>query len=316
MSDKSIMFELWTECNSRCKFCYLGSHNQSTPDEKKLSNMNKVSDVISQTFTDDLEQYKAIGLIGGEFFQGQMSNPEVKNRFMELCKQIFALIEKDKVRDFWCYCTLTLGDQQDLYELVELFNKSVTDKEKHHFWVLVSYDTNGRFHTQQMKDNWEKHMLNLQKYPFIYFNVTSIMSQDFCEKVLSGEHNLTEFRKKFRISTFFFKQPGQALDCKSREEFDQRIQNWFLKRKTFIKFLEKIKSEDPALLDNVLNIVQRADDILQGDSDFAWQHRNKITWEESHMDTNPKCGHVASYQCYSDSDACCLCDYFKVRGDK
>ena len=316
MSDKSMMFELWTECNSRCKFCYLGANNRSTPDKVKLHNMKKVSHIISDTFTEDLEQYKAAGFIGGEFFQGQLNNPEVKTTFFNLCKQVFDLIEKDKIRDFWCYCTLTIGDQHDLYELLDLFDKTITDKSKHDFWVLVSYDTWGRFHTPEMKANWEKHMLNIQKnYSFVKFNVTSILSQDFCEKVLSGEHNLLEFQKKFNISSFFFKQPTKTFDYDTKEEFAKVYPNWFLKRKTFIKFLEKLKQDDPALFDHVLNIIQRADDILQSGNDYKGQHRDKITWEETDMETIPKCGHVTPYQCYIDSDACCLCDYFKVKGE-
>lgn len=318
---KGLVYNFETETNNYVADgivvhnCYLGKNNQGTPDSEKLHNISKVSNIIKDTFTEELEQYKAAGFIGGEFFQGQMRNPEVKTAFFALCKQVFDLIEKDKIRDFWCYATLTIGDQKDLYELIELFNQTVTDKEKHHFWVLVSYDTWGRFHTDKMKNNWETHMLNLQKYPFIRFNVTSILSQDFCEKVLSGEHNLTEFRKKFNISSFFFKQPTKTHDYNSKEEFAAVYPGWFLKRKTFIKFLEKIKAEDPALFDNVLNIVQRADDILQSGNDYKGQHRNKITWEESDMDVNPKCGHVLPYQCYVDSDACCLCDYFKVKGE-
>ena len=72
--------------------------------------------------------------------------------FFKLCKQTLDLIEADKVRDFWCYCTLTIGDQKDLYELVDLFDKTITDKEKHKFWILVSYDTTGRFHIPERKD--------------------------------------------------------------------------------------------------------------------------------------------------------------------
>ena len=89
--------------------------------------------------------------------------------------------------------------------------------------------------------------------------------------------------------------------------------NWYLKRKTYIKFLEKLKAEDLRLFENVLNIVQRADDILHSDDGYNIQHRDKITWEETGMDINPKCGHIENYQCYSDSDACCLCDYFRVK---
>lgn len=312
MSDKSMMFELWTECNNLCKFCYLGDANRNTPDADKLENIEKVSNLIAEHFKVDHEQYKAVGFIGGEFFQGQLHNPEVKTKFFALAKQVFDLIEKDLVRDFWCYCTLTIGDQKDLYELVELFNKIVTDKEKHKFWILVSYDTLGRFYVPGRKENWEKHMLNLQNYSFIKFNVTSILSQDFCEKVLSGEHDLLKFRDKFKC-TYFFKQPTKTFNEDTNAEFAAKLPNWFLKRRTYIEFLKKLKNDDLNLFNEILNIEQRADDLMTSMNDYETTHRDKITWEESNGIVNPKCGHVINYQCYSDSDACCLCDYFKVK---
>lgn len=315
MSDKSMMFELWTECNNQCKFCYLGEANRFTPDSDKLENIKKVENIIKERFATETEQWKAIGFIGGEFFQGQLKNPEVKTEFFKLCKQTLDLIEADKVRDFWCYCTLTIGDQEDLYELVDLFDKTITDKEKHKFWILVSYDTTGRFHIPERKENWEKHMLNLQKYPFIKFNVTSILSQDFCEKVLSGEHDLLKFRDKFKC-TYFFKQPTKSFDEQDKAEFTaKKIPNWFLKRKTYIQFLRKLKQDDELLFNETLNIEQRADDLMTSMNDYEVAHRDKVTWEETGSIINPKCGHVINYQCYEDSDACCLCDYFKVKGE-
>jgi len=314
MSDKSMMFELWTECNNLCKFCYLGQTNRKTPDDLKIHNLKEVSEIIKKHFETETEQYKAIGLIGGEFFQGQMDNPEVNSLFFQLCEQIFQLIEEDKVRDFWCYCTLTIGDQKDLYKLVELFDKRITDKEKHKFWILVSYDTYGRFYVPGRKENWEKHMLNLQKYPFTKFNITSILSEDFCEKVLSGEHNLKEFKEKYK-TTFFFKQPTKTFDDNANKDMAERLPRWFLKRATYIKFLKKLKEDDIEMFNEILNIEQRADDLMTSLSGYEVAHRDKVTWEESGGTINPKCGHVINYQCYADSDACCLCDYFKVKGD-
>ena len=313
MSDRSLMIELWTECNNLCKFCYLGERNRTTSIEDKLKNMKDAKKIIEDTFDTTTERYKAVGFIGGEFFQGQLNTQEVRNNFYDICKTVFDLIEEDKVEDFWCYCTLTIGDQKDLYDLVDLFDKTVTDKEKHKFWVLVSYDTWGRFYIPGRKENWEKHMLNLQQYPFIRFNVTSILSQDFCEKVISGEHNLIEFRKKFKIDSFFFKQPTKTSDYDTKEEFAEKYPQWFVKRMTFIRFLEKLKKDDPVLFEHVLNIIQRADDIMHSDDGYTGQHRDKLTWEETGMEVLPKCGHVTPYQCYADSDACCLCDYFKVK---
>lgn len=312
MSDKSMMFELWTECNNFCKFCYLGTENRCTQKEIKIKNLKEASEIIGNTFNKEIEQYKAIGLIGGEFFQGQLNDPDVKKLFFDLCKQIFELIEQDKVRDFWCYCTLTIGDQKDLYELVDLFDSMIKDKEKHKFWILVSYDTWGRFELPGKKENWEKHMLKLQEYSFTRFNVTSILSEDFCEKVLSGEHDLIKFRDKYKC-TYFFKQPTKTNDYESNKQFAEKYPMWFVKRKTYVEFLKKLKRDDINLFNNILNIEQRADDILHSEGGYKVQHRDKVTWEESEMETNEKCGHVINYQCYADSDACCLCDYFKIK---
>ena len=43
---KQIQFELWQECNSQCKFCYLGKDNRYTPNELKLSAMQKAPSLI------------------------------------------------------------------------------------------------------------------------------------------------------------------------------------------------------------------------------------------------------------------------------
>ena len=312
ITEKSIMFELWTECNNLCKFCYLGANNRCTPDKDKIKNLKKVIKILNNHFEKEEDQYKAIGLIGGEFFQGQMKNPEVKKLFFDLCMNSFKLINEDRVRDFWCYCTLTIGDQEDLYELVDLFDKTIIDKEKHKLWILVSYDTYGRFYIPGRKENWEKHMLNLQKYPFIKFNVTSILSNDFCEKVISGEHDIKAFQEKYKC-TFFFKQPTMTFDYESNAEFAKVLPNWFVKRKVYIEFLKKIKSIDLNLFNEILNIEQRADDILQSTNNYKQIHRDKVTWEETDGNINPNCGHVTNYQCYADSDACCLCDYLKIK---
>lgn len=306
------MLEPWTECNNFCTFCYLGEKNRNTPTSVKLKNLDAISKILYNKFFIANEQYKAIGLMGGEFFQGQMNDLIVKHRFFEITKQIFKYIEENKVRDFWCYCTLTIGDQKDLYELIDLFDQNVTDKEKHHFWILVSYDSWGRFNQPGKFENWDKHMLNLQKYPFIKFNITSILSQDFCEKVLTGSIKIKELQSKYK-SKFFFKQPTGTLNYESKEEFSELNKRWFVKRKTFIDFLKKIKNEDEELFDEVLNIDLRADDILNDAFDFELKHRDKETWVETDNETIDKCGHAKYYQCYSDSDACCVCDYLKIK---
>lgn len=316
MSDFSMQIELWKQCNNFCEFCYLADQNKFVSDDIKISNLEKANMILDRYFLEHNESIKAVGFLGGEFFQGQMSNPTVKEKFYNLCKKCFHLINEDKIRDFWCYCTLTIGDQEDLYELINLFDSVVKDKEKHKFWIQVSYDTRGRFNQPGKFENWNKHMLNLQKYPFICFNVTSIMTEDFLQKVLSGELDLVKFQERYK-NAFFFKQPN-AINDKTKSEMLKNLPWFFAKRQTYLKFLKKLKMNNTDLFKDILNITLRSDFMfnqLEDEDIIDPQIRDKTTWEETRSDTINKCGHPLNYQCYSDSDECCLCDYFKVTED-
>ena len=317
MSDRSAMIELWTECNNLCDFCFLGEDNRYETDENKLKILHNACDTVDKIIEKEQgEPLKAIGLIGGEFFQGQLNTKEIYDGFYAFCEKIFKLVEQGLIRDFWCYATLTIGDQKDLYTLIDLFDKTVTDKEKHHFWVLVSYDTRGRYHTEERRQNFLYHLENLQKYSFVRFNTTSIMTEDFCQKVLSGEHDLREYAKKYK-STFFLKQgviPRGMIADEWKEKYP-----WFLvKRRTYIRFLKKLKLEMPEYFNEVLEINLRADDMyndikyFNSADEITAKHRDKVTWNEPAEEYLP-CGHIEMYRCYSDSQACCLCDYFAIK---
>ena len=61
---KQIQFELWQECNSQCKFCYLGKDNRYTPNELKLSAMQKALNKISDLSI--YPEFDTIAFLGGE----------------------------------------------------------------------------------------------------------------------------------------------------------------------------------------------------------------------------------------------------------
>ena len=309
---QSIMIELWEECNNFCEFCFIDSFNKKTPNEIKLSNIELAKKVLN----DINEPKKAFGIIGGEFFQGQLNDFNIKNNFYDLCKNVFYKINEELIEDFWCCCTLTIGNQKDLYNLIDLFNEIVKDKEKHKFWILTSYDTRGRYDSSEKFENWNYHMLNLQHYPFVKFNVTSILTEDFCQKIINNELDLNVFIEKYKCK-LFFKQPTQTR-CGKKEELNKKISWFFPKRKTFLEFLQKIKKEYTELFNEILNIDLRADTVyseIRGIKEIDPHIRNKETWDETDSDYNDKCGHVINYQCYSDSDACCLCDYLKIKNN-
>lgn len=308
--DKQLQFELWTECNSLCKFCYLGQENRCTPDILKISACEKALEKIS-----DLSlylEYNTLAYLGGEFFQGQLKNPQVKDIFMKLMDKTVWLLNNGYIEKVWLYVTLTIGDQKDLYEVLEKFKN-----HKGTLWLLTSYDTLGRFHTQKMEENWKYHMKNIHKlYPDILFNITTILSEDCIKKYLNNEISFKEMMKEYNCA-FFFKQVG--VPDGDKEGMNKKLPCFIPHRKIFLDFLRKFKKEEsPVMWDKLFNIKYRADILYRNgnaeDKQMQLNIRHKDSKAEVELDHYSietelaPCGHMKSYCAYIDSDKCVLCD--------
>ena len=74
--NKQLQFELWEECNSYCKFCYLGKENRCTPNRLKINACKNALKMISDMSF--YPEYNTLAYLGGEFFQGQLNDKDVK----------------------------------------------------------------------------------------------------------------------------------------------------------------------------------------------------------------------------------------------
>lgn len=308
---KQLQFELWQECNSRCKFCYLGSENRCTPTHLKINSCKNALEKISDL--SNYPEYDTLSYLGGEFFQGQLNTPEVRESFMKLMEKTAWLLNNEYITHVWIYATMTIGDQQDLYDTLKLF-----EGHKGELWILTSYDTLGRFHTKKMEDNWKFHMKNIhQMYPDIKFNTTTILSEDCIDKYLSGELSFQKMSEEFHTA-FFFKQCGTA--DMTPTEFNQMLPHFVPPRDKFIQFLRKFKeTESDIMWDKLFNIKYRADLLYRNGNDEDHQmmenKRDKnsraevdLGYECPETETGP-CGHLKSYYAYADcDDHCVLCD--------
>lgn len=307
---KQLQFELWQECNSLCKFCYLGNENRFTPTNLKISACEKAYEKICDL--SNYPEYDTLAYLGGEFFQGQLNTTEVKQAFMKLMQKTVWLLNNEYIKNVWIYATLTIGDQKDLYEILKLF-----EGHKGTLWILTSYDTLGRFHTPKMFENWDYHMKNIHKlYPDILFNTTTILSEDCIDKYLSGELSFKKMMEEYNTA-FFFKQCG--MGSYTKEEFIQKLPHFLPPRAKFLQFLRKFRQEESDLMwDKLFNIKYRADTLYRNFNDankqMALNKRVKNSKAEIVESDNPndceiaECGHLRSYRSYSDCDNCALCD--------
>lgn len=307
-------FELWEECNQQCSFCYLGERNRHTPDEKKLHNLVKTKETILDKSLYTEKGIDCLAYIGGEFFQGQLNTPEIKEKFLEIMKITSDLISNGTLKETWICATLTRENQSDLYETLDLFS----DKSK--VWILTSYDTIGRFHIASQYQNW-KHNIHLlrNKFPDLKMNCTSIITEDFIDKYLNDDLEVISFLKRHDVTLFL--KPAYGIRSDEFDNIlkqDKDIPNFFPTRKKFLAFLFKYKhSESEFMYDKLFNIEYRSEYLETfTDGNDNLNHRIKDSSQESHNNELPilPCGHSSQYAIYIDEpDKCVICDKERIK---
>ena len=314
---RSLQFELWQECNNSCDYCYLGSDNKFTSDERKLESLRAAYSKISDM--SNYPEFNVIGYIGGEFFQGQLTNPEVKKEFYKLMEKTAQLYNDGVIRQVWMCATLNIGHQRDLYEIMKMF------KDHDGIWIITSWDSMGRFKTPKMLETWDFHMRNLRKtYPGIKFNITTILTEDLISKYLADEVSFRDMMETYGAS-FFFKQCGLIVEDGSDATIEDMRKNkilsnellphFFPKRRMFLKFLAKFKQQESEdMWSRLFNVKYRADELYRNFNDgrTSTVHRMKDTRAEVDDSVATECGHPIVYRAYVDSDECVLCDKIRL----
>lgn len=321
MSKRIIQYEVWKECHNHCKFCFLKDDILHTPDHVKLGG---IQNAINQ-ITDDINNKRidGVGIIGGDFWQGEITTEEIRTEFFKLIDLCFNLLKNGDICEVWLSATLTIGDQKDLYRALDMYNEMIPDEEKEakKLWICTSYDTIGRFHSQKMLDNWEYHMKNIgEKYPRVFKNTSFIITNDLVKKVNAGEFNFRDFEKEFGTNVYM-KTPSHYFENweEGKKKFGEIVGDFFLERKPTIEFLQKVNETAPELLDKIMNNDLRANvlighsntgefDVMVRDQDD--KHRNICTLPQDGVEKAmiQSCGHEKHYKCYIDSDKCFMCD--------
>ena len=320
---KSYQWELWQSCNNLCKFCYLGNGNRHTAKSRQLASLASLKANLRNL---DYSKYNTISIIGGEFFQGQLQDPEVNESFFDLINILCSLYKNKKIGCIWFTATLATGNQDDLYKMLDKLDESgvrpVPDYPYSSGVVLcTSWDVEGRFPSENNKKNWEFHMDKIKEsYPWVSRNTSIVLSDKFCDMYLQNEFTPQEFAKRFSTSLAFTHPKIFALDTKKsyREkvlkingnaqetnEFLNSIKakdkesigfNFYPTRNKFRRFLIKFAKQDPQLFDRLFNVDLMPDEIHRNyneanDNDTYENDKDAGTVSSTFIDsiTNPNC---------------------------
>ena len=293
----TFQWELWHCCNNLCKFCYLGKENRHTNKERQLLSLHDLMDSLDNF---DSETYNNVSLIGGEFFQGQIDDPEVHEAFFQMIDKLCDLYVNKKIGSIWITATLTLGDQADMYKMLDTFERRGVLPNPNYgasgVWICTSWDAEGRFHTEKHRRNWENHMKTMSAYyPWVKKNTTVILTQKLCEEYLADKFRPRDFMQSYK-TCLFYKQPGfyeevtddedgfqgnavEMLEMEKIGKIDEFLMDikrrvekqvgfrFFPDRKTFRKFLVKYAKEDADTFERLFNIKFRADELHRNFND-------------------------------------------------
>lgn len=328
---KTFQYELWHECNSQCKFCFLSKRNfiKETTDKKmqSLFQLNKELDNL------DTNIYKTVGIIGGEFFQGQIDSKELEALFISTILKMYGMRKDNKINSIWITATLTIGDQKLLYKILDIAKEAdITN-----LWICTSWDSVGRFHTDKMLETWEYNMHKIHNdYPTVKLNTSIILTEDLLQKYINNEFNPKEFSKTFNTSLFykpailpreFEEEKENSCDkdflLTSRKKMQEKMGiNFYPKRSTMLKFLQLYSEKDPDTFDKIYNNLFRSSEAhftsMDGKIDSVISTRSTDITKESLNTTTPKflpCGHPVFYGTYIDSTKCFICDKNAISGN-
>ena len=262
-----INIRLWNDCYNNCSFCSLAGKKHITSFSDKKERIKKLL-----TITDD-----KIGIIGGEFFEGQLRGCE--DEWLEM-------ISKIGCSDL--FVTANLINEQYLLE--------ETIKIRPDILICTSYDSKGRFKNYESKMKWLD-MVNSLPNVFCTIIPTQDMLHDFFVDKIKCGINLCEPHLGLDWYKNVKKDDYHDILVKENKIFN------LPKRKDLLKWIAKHQK--------VLSLMKNYK-ITHFDNILSFDENNNFIYEVKGRFNDPnniaKCGHPYFSRCYADSDRCLECD--------
>ena len=283
-----LQFELWKDCRHNCPFCC----NRDIPHVRdKLESLRFAKEKI-----EEVESCDSISLIGGEFFDGQLEPPAVRQAFEDLLISIASLIRKGKAQRGLLCTSLMYGDEAMLlhaFALMRFFG--VSNK----FLICTSWDTAYRFNPVTRK-HWEENVKLLHDlYPEIPLHVEIIMTQAFIESYLDGSFTVKGFEEKWGCKVDFNTPYVPFIQFKDKADMEDNLPGFFPKRADFFRLLEKADSSGDIDLNTLLSVSQHSTNLYYTLDDETWlhmddRHKQNNTCLRQGPCTKKCCGYIDS----------------------
>ena len=284
VNNKFVQIRLWKDCINNCSFCYLKSHNdRKTTLSQKIERLHKATELVKTL------NAEKIGLIGGEFFEGQLDGCE---------DDWLDLLDALKNSNANIFITANLIHKQ------YMLDETVNHLEKK-LLICTSYDTVGRFHTENDKQRWFDHTKTLHEIG-VSMVCNCVATQDFFEED-------PEFPSWLPITLV---DPHISLEW-LRSVDKSNYNNILLSECDFFNFPKRRTA---------LDWFKKHSDVAGNYSDYTSRHSDIIYTFNEHGDfsfeiterlhgndfNNNQCSHPWLGLCYADCDRCMICDAKRI----
>ena len=325
---QAIQFELWPDCNGHCKFCYLNGTKRVTTKKEKIENINSTIKTLKNP--DLMRKYNAVGLIGGEFFAGQIKG--IETEFTALIDLLNSMLCLREIKEVWITSSL-LFDHNDLDKTISILNRFNFDElaEDQRIILCTSYDTIGRFDFDigeetdsedevNAEQAWRNNLKALyNRFPKLTLHTQTILTEDVIEKLIE---NPDYFDFITRYSMLDFRYPSiTRADCPTAtviedyrsimmSRLDKFPEHFFIeKRNKFLKCL-KVLAEKYGL-EKVKNLIHQPEMRSRRLIIYVEGAEIEDRWNDD-RNVYLECGHLVDGLCYVDSDDKCIyCDIEK-----
>lgn len=247
-----IQYNMWKNCRNHCEFCFNRGYKTSDDDDK-IRILNFVLDKLSDKETDS---YNEIGFIGGEFFDNQLDNKNVKSKFYKMFDICKLRVEKGLLDKIYVATSLIFDINKQLIPFIKYISGlGILDKTL----FCTSFDLKYRFNNDGDLKTWQNNMIEIQKYIGDQKVHTEIIFTQFLiDSINSGKFDLCDFSKKYNTSIDFI-EPTFTEYFSSREEMIQALPDFFPKRNDFIKFVKEYSDKGIIDINSFLSIKLRSD---------------------------------------------------------
>lgn len=303
----------WSNCNNRCVFCSQRTDKPFSLDERRAH----LEDIYNQFITGEVFQkfdFDGFGIIGGEFFQGQLDGLE--DIWYKLVSLFADLLKSQRLKQVWINSNLIQVNLDQIEKTFELFDwENLQPDQK--VLLPTSYDTKGRFHTEEAKIKWYENVQYLaEKFPKLEIYGTAITTQAFVEELLGDTFKYPTGMRALNllvprlIDSDYFEEGTHSKNYRNillskLSEYPE----WFFpkSRSQFIQFLYKVKEVlGEGVLRNFYEVERHSSDVY---TYFPYKNSyfiNRHTADNSKE--NMECGHPYTSCCYLDSNKCSHCD--------